>query len=83
MASRALAVDPKKGAKEPTESVGSGPVEESVPPRIEETVDANQIAALAYQLWQERGCPSGSDQEDWFRAEQELKNRTGSVPTTT
>jgi hypothetical protein len=33
------------------------------------------IAALAYKLWQERGCPTGSDQEDWFRAENELKNR--------
>ena len=39
--------------------------------------DCNQdgIAALAYKLWQERGCPHGSDQEDWFRAEDELKNR--------
>jgi len=27
------------------------------------------IAALAYQLWLERGGPMGSDQEDWFRAE--------------
>lgn len=33
------------------------------------------IPALAYKLWQERGCPNGSDQEDWFRAENELKNR--------
>ena len=36
----------------------------------------DDIAVLAYKLWQQRGCPSGSDQEDWFRAEQELKNRT-------
>jgi hypothetical protein len=34
------------------------------------------IAALAYALWQGRGYPSGSDQEDWFRAEQELKGRS-------
>ena len=32
----------------------------------------NEIAALAYQLWQHRGCPTGSPEEDWFRAEQEL-----------
>jgi hypothetical protein len=32
-----------------------------------------QIAALAYALWQERGCPEGSPEEDWFRAEAELK----------
>lgn len=27
---------------------------------------------LAYRLWLERGCPIGSDQEDWFRAENML-----------
>ena len=31
------------------------------------------IAALAYKLWQARGCPDGSSQEDWFRAVAELK----------
>jgi hypothetical protein len=30
------------------------------------------IAKLAYQLWLERGCPDGSPEEDWFRAEQVL-----------
>jgi hypothetical protein len=33
------------------------------------------IALLAYALWQERGCPEGSSEEDWFRAEQELSGR--------
>jgi hypothetical protein len=42
-----------------------------------------EIAVLAYQFWQERGCPIGSDQEDWFRAEETLKNRRGSVSTST
>jgi hypothetical protein len=32
-----------------------------------------QVAALAYALWQERGCPEGSPEEDWFRAEKELR----------
>ncbi len=32
-----------------------------------------QIATLAYQFWQARGCPQGSPEEDWFRAEEELK----------
>ncbi len=27
------------------------------------------IEEAAYYLWQQRGCPIGSDQEDWFRAE--------------
>ena len=36
--------------------------------------DETKVAALAYQLWLERGCPIGSDQDDWFRAEGMLKN---------
>lgn len=30
------------------------------------------IARLAYALWQQRGCPSGSAEFDWFEAEQKL-----------
>ena len=33
----------------------------------------SEIAAIAYQLWLDNGCPTGSDQEDWFRAEALLK----------
>jgi hypothetical protein len=33
------------------------------------------IAALAHSLWQTRGCPDGSPDEDWFRASQELRAR--------
>lgn len=36
-------------------------------------ISTDDIAALAYELWQERGCPEGSPEEDWYRAEQELK----------
>lgn len=28
-----------------------------------------EIAALAYFLWQARGCPDGVSEEDWFNAE--------------
>jgi hypothetical protein len=31
------------------------------------------IAALAYSLWQEQGCPEGLQEENWLSAEQELK----------
>ena len=34
----------------------------------------HDIAVLAYHLWMERGCPIGSPDDDWFRAEAELKN---------
>lgn len=36
-------------------------------------VDPSETAKVAYQLWLDRGCPHGSDQEDWFRAEEILK----------
>jgi hypothetical protein len=41
--------------------------------------DATQVEALAYQLWLERGCPIGSDQDDWYRAEEQLRNDNKSV----
>src|SRR5229473_3163856 len=34
----------------------------------------SEIATVAYQLWLDNGCPVGSGQEDWFRAEAMLKN---------
>jgi hypothetical protein len=36
--------------------------------------EPEQIASLAYILWQERGCPEGSPEADWLRAEEELAN---------
>jgi hypothetical protein len=33
----------------------------------------DQIAALAYELWQSKGCPEGSAEEDWFRAIERLR----------
>jgi hypothetical protein len=31
-----------------------------------------EIKKLAYLLWEERGKPLGSPDDDWFRAEQEF-----------
>lgn len=31
------------------------------------------VAELAYALWLDRGCPIGSPEVDWFRAEEQLK----------
>lgn len=28
-----------------------------------------KIAEIAFSLWQERGCPYGSPEEDWYQAE--------------
>jgi hypothetical protein len=44
--------------------------------RIRNSLDdlekVRKIAVLAYQFWQERGCPLGSPEQDWFRAEREI-----------
>ena len=31
-----------------------------------------QIEMRAYRLWEQRGGPTGSPDDDWFRAEEEL-----------
>lgn len=38
-------------------------------------VTRDQIAALAHQLWQERGRHHGSHEQDWLRAEQMLRGK--------
>lgn len=40
--------------------------------------EPDHIAELAYTLWESRGCPIGSPEDDWFKAEQELAS-TGSA----
>jgi hypothetical protein len=43
----------------------------------------NDIAELAYALWQARGCPEGSPDEDWFAAAHELRARSEAVAKST
>jgi Protein of unknown function (DUF2934) len=33
------------------------------------------IARLAYAIWQDRGCPPGTDVEDWLEAERQLSKK--------
>lgn len=45
-----------------------------------------RIAMRAYEKWLQRGCQSGTDQQDWLEAEAELMaemhRTTGAMPTT-
>ena len=60
MASQAMSMEPTR-----TKSVRAA---------VQDAVDTNQIiAALAYEYWQRRGCPIGSPELDWFKAEEEVK----------
>jgi hypothetical protein len=35
----------------------------------------DEIAALAFEFWEQRGRPLGSPDEDWLRAEREIEHR--------
>jgi hypothetical protein len=37
------------------------------------SVDEERIRVRAFELWQERGCPIGSPQDDWFAAKVALE----------
>ena len=39
------------------------------------TSNETEIEALAYSLWESRGRPDGSSDEDWLAAEKALKDR--------
>lgn len=39
----------------------------------------DEIATLAYTYWEARGCQGGCPEEDWLRAEQELRARVGAL----
>ena len=40
---------------------------------MNDEADHNQIERLAYELWQQRGSPLGSPEEDWFHAESQFR----------
>ena len=60
----------------PERSIVSGSVGTAATDRPTES----EIAEVAYQLWLDNGCPAGSDQEHWFRAEAMLKNAIVAKP---
>jgi hypothetical protein len=65
----------------------ASPVEATPAPALEPAVSAPEtvatpapsfedVASLAYSYWEARGCQGGSPEEDWLRAEQELRTHT-------
>lgn len=48
------------------------------PPR---PVTREQIAALAHAIWQDRGCPEGSDLGIWLEAERQLQGKAADETT--
>ena len=65
MSSRATPA-PKTSA---TPAPAAAQTQQAAPPAI----TPEKIAMRAYEKWCERGCPHGTDQQDWHDAEQELR----------
>jgi len=49
------------------------------PARPDSTPSHEEIARLAQIYWQARGCPEGSPEEDWLRAEAELRRQAATI----
>jgi len=57
------------------------PEQNEVPARHPLVPNGPEIQAIkqrAYELWCERGCPHGTADQDWHRAEKELREKHGS-----
>ena len=60
---------PAKKMAKPPAATTSGQVAATAP------LQHKRIARLAYAYWEARGRPHGSPEEDWFRAEEEIRRR--------
>ena len=40
----------------------------ALPDRPSDIMVDKEVSNLAYEYWEQRGCPAESSQEDWFRA---------------
>ena len=57
-------------------SVPANPAGETEDPYL--IAQQEETARLAYSFWEARGCQGGSPEEDWLRAEEEMKARRAS-----
>ena len=67
------------GSDAATTRQGRAPAHSTNPIAGDASPDHQDIARLAYSYWEARGCNGGSPEEDWFRAENELKMSRASV----
>ena len=74
-----------KRAAEPVAALAPAAVEpETVAPQAPALADIyvptrEEVAKLAYSYWESRGCQGGCPEEDWLRAESELRNRSAAI----
>ncbi len=70
-----FSVKTSSGAAAAAAAKAVDPVAESAPTLS--VLEREEIARLAFQYWQERGCPEGSPDEDWLRAEADVRKQAG------
>ena len=63
-----------KAYQQSLQAHGKGQTEHATKVLTHEAAEQD-IAALAYQFWQDRGSPEGSSEHDWFHAIEELQSR--------
>jgi hypothetical protein len=61
--------------KVPKKQIGKRILDDSAEEPQAMAIGHDVIAALAYEFWLARGCPIGSPEVDWVRAEEELKSK--------
>ena len=47
----------------------------------DDNFNGDDVAVLAYHYWEQRGRPLGESEEDWFRAQEEIRSRRWSPLT--
>jgi Protein of unknown function (DUF2934) len=68
----ATAAKPRK----PAAKKANGAAAEPVAARVNLLqISDQEVARLAHSYWQQRGFKHGHHEEDWFRAEQELRSK--------
>jgi hypothetical protein len=68
----------KRSRKTPTQEVV--PLDSSEATELVSNQDEREeITLRALQLWMERGRPIGTPEEDWFRAEAEVRSRASKL----
>jgi hypothetical protein len=60
--------------KQPMPKIVAGP--KSIPGKVAMMIPSqDRIRERAYELYESRGCKPGRDEQDWLRAEQEIRKQ--------